>query len=70
MEFHWKNGCLPVEEYNELIRVINALGNIIYIPSLGGFSEDNKTFCAIDLISKPKEIKELAQIVKDFADSL
>ena len=70
MEFHWKNGCLPVEEYNELISVINALGNIIYIPSLGGFSEDNKTFCAIDLISEPKEIKELAQIVKDFADSL
>ena len=70
MNFNWKNGCSQVKEYNEIIRAMQTISNSIYIPSLGGFSENGEVFCTVDLISEPKEIKELAQILKDFADSI
>lgn len=39
MEFHWKKGCLPRNEYDIIVEALKELGASIHTPCLGGFTE-------------------------------
>lgn len=67
MEFHWKKGCLPKNEYNIITGALRELGMSIHTPCLGGFTEkDGSDYCAVDFINEPKDMKKNLEIVKDF----
>lgn len=70
MEFHWHGGnCLPAEEWKTIAYCMQQIGEAIYQPYLGGCTENGKDYYAVDFISTPDEIKELAEILNDFVKS-
>ncbi len=66
MKFHWKNGCLPRDEWLRVIDAIETISNSIMIPSLCGFVENGKDYCAVDFIADTSSIRHAVEILHDF----
>ena len=70
MEFHWKNGCLPKEEFQNVASAMKVIEKAIMVPHLAGFIENKQDYWTVDLIMEPDEIKEAVKILNDFANTL
>lgn len=70
MEFHWRKGCLPAEEWKTIACCMREIGQAIYQPYLGGYTENGKDYYAVDFLFTPDEIRERAKILNDFVKSL
>ena len=70
MKFHWKNGCLPKEEFQNVAFSMKVIEKAIMVPHLAGFIENKQDYWAVDLIMGPDEIKEAVKILNDFANTL
>ena len=70
MKFHWHKGCLPAEEWKTIAVCMQQIGEAIYQPYLGGYTENGRDYYAVDFICTPNEIKELAEILNDFVKSM
>lgn len=69
MQFHWNKGCLPKEEWKQVAFAMNVIGKAMMIPYLGGFTEKNQDYWAVDMIAEPDELKSAIEILNDFAKS-
>lgn len=69
MEFHWKKGCLPRNEYDIIVEALKELGASIHTPCLGGFIEkDGTEYCEIDFNNTPKNMRKNFEIVRAFLE--
>lgn len=68
MQFHWKDGCLPKEEWKCVAYAMKTIGDAIMNPYLGGFTEDGQDYWAVDFIAEPDEIREALKILNDFVN--
>ena len=70
MKFHWKNGCLPKEEFQCVASAMKVVEKAMMVPHLAGFVENDQDYWAVDLIMEPNEIREAVKILNDFANTL
>lgn len=71
MEFHFKNGCLPQDEWNILNNARMDLQDSFYATAMEGFTDENGIdFYPIDLIILPDDIKKAVKIFNSFVKYL
>lgn len=60
----WKNGCLHKDDFNDLAWAMNVVGNIMMVPHLAGFTdEDGTDYYAFDQLRDWEDIFRAIEIL-------
>lgn len=70
MTFHFKNKCLPKEEFGQIALAMENIGRAIMVPHLAGFVEDGQDYYTVDFIVTPNELIQAVKILNDFVNAL